>query len=129
MIKKTIELIYSESMFPGLMMGKAKEGEYENSLNKMEKFLKEKNSSSPIFNCSALKWTILKETKGLELGYGSYGHIAGVILTISEGDDRYSFSIIFNFLPETEKIEDKIEECIDSIDWKNASFKWDIGDL
>lgn len=56
--------------------------------------------------------------------------VYGVIgIEISEGDDRYSFSVIFNFVTENEKLEDKIQVVLKQIDWKNKALKWDIGDL
>jgi len=119
MNKIRIEEIYSKDMFPGLIIGKPKVGMYEKSLAEIKKFL---GGHLPITNVSETKWTMLG-------GYGSWGHICGVKIQISDGDDRYSFSVIFNFLPEKQQLENRINEVLSEIDWKTNSLKWDIGDL
>jgi hypothetical protein len=125
-MKIKIEEIYSRTMFPGLMMGKPKDGMYEKSLEGIMKLLPDYN---PIINVSEVKWVNFYGDDGKHLGHGSWGHITGVGIEISEGDDRYSFSVIFNFVPEIEKLEDKIQVVLDQIDWRSQSVKWDIGDL
>ena len=125
-MKIKIEEIYSRSMFPSLIMGKPKDGMYEKSLEGIKKLLPNYN---PIINVSEVKWVVLYNGDGKQLGYGTYGHITGVGIEISEGDDRYSFSVIFNFVPEIEKLEDKIQSVLEQIDWKDKVLKWNIGDL
>jgi len=99
-MKVKINEIYSKKMFDGLLMGKPKEGMYEESLEEIKKFL---GDESPIINISAVKWVDIKKTTKNEMGYGSWGHITGVKLQISEEFDNYDFSLIFNFHPELEK--------------------------
>lgn len=119
-MKIRIEEIHSKNMFPGLIMGKPKKGEYEKSLKEMEEVL---GNYIPIHNISKTEW------KQITKEYGSYGHISGVKVSIKEGYDNYDFSLIFNFYPELESLEDVIKKSVESIDWKNKSFKWDDGDL
>jgi hypothetical protein len=121
-----INEIYSKKMFAGLIMGAPKEGMYEKSLDEIKHFL---GDSNPITNLSKTKWLSIKESTENKMGYGSWGHITGVKLTISEEFDNYDFSLIFNFHPELEKLEDVINKSIDLVDWRNNSFKWDAGDL
>jgi hypothetical protein len=125
-MKIEIEEIYSRNMFPGLIMGKPKDGMYQKSLDDMKELL---GDHYPITNNSEVKWTQIKESNGKEFGYGTWGHITGVKCRIREGDDNYSFSLIFNFCPEIENLEDKLTEEVSKFDYKNNSLKWDIGDL
>lgn len=133
-MKITIKEIYSVEMFPGLIIGKPKDGKYDESLLKMKTLLSNDDypDDNPIINISEIKWTEIgynKITDKKKLYYGSWGHICGVKIQISDGDDRYNFSIIFNYLPENENLNNKIEKIISEINWKEKSFKWDIGDL
>ncbi|MFW6226303.1 MAG: hypothetical protein ACOC3V_05040 [bacterium] len=125
-MKIRIEEIYSKNMFPGLIIGKPKDGDYEKSLNQMKEMLGE---DLPIHNTSEVKWKQIKETTNGEFGYGSWGNITGVKIRIVDGWVNYDFSIIFNFYPEVEKLEDIVNDVVDLVDWKNNSFKWDDGDL
>lgn len=124
-MKIKIEELYSKNMFPNLIIGKATDNEYNISLSNMQKLLNDNNT----INISEIKWTQLYDNDGKSLGYGSYGHICGVKIQISDGFDRYDFSIIFNYLPENENINEKINKIISEINWKENSFKWNIGDL
>lgn len=121
-MKIKIEEIYSKNMFPGLIIGKPKDGDYDISLKNIKDLLGN-DIQYPIQNLSKTEWKQITEN------YGSYGHIAAVKLRIVEDYDNYNFSIIFNFYPEIERLEKVIKRSIDSIDWRNCSFKWDIGDL
>lgn len=120
-----IEEIYSKKMFPGLLLGKAENIEYEETLSTMKTLL---GNLEPIIIISELKWTQLTNSDGKSLGYGTYGHLTGIKIEIADGDDRYSFSVIFNYLPEKENLNDKINQVISEIDWKENSTKWDISD-
>jgi len=99
---------------------------YEKSLEGIMKLLPDYN---PIINVSEVKWVNFYGDDGKHLGHGSWGHITGVGIEILEGDYRYSFSVIFNFVPEIEKLEDKIQVVLDQIDWRSQFVKWNIGDL
>lgn len=105
---------------------KHKPEEYVKSVNNMTSLLGDK---APITNLSEIKWTKLVETTKDVIGYGSYGHMCGINITICDDDDRYTLSVIFNYLPEKENLNDKITEIVSTIDYKNNSDKWDIGDL
>lgn len=125
-MKVKINEIYSKKMFDGLIMGNPKEGMYEKSLEEIKQFLGDEN---PVINISSVKWMDVKKSTKNEIGYGSWGHITGVKLQISEEFDNYDFSLIFNFHTELEKLEDVINKSIELIDWKSNSIKWDDGDL
>lgn len=127
-MKIKIEVVHSKEMFPGLMMGKPKDGMFEKSLEGIKKLLPNYN---PIINISEVKWTHLVDTdysKGI-IGHGTWGHITGVGLSITDGEDFYDFSVIFNFVPEKEKLEDAIHDAINKVDWKNLAHKWDADDF
>ena len=113
-------------MFPSLIMGKPKEGMYEKSLEGIKELL---GNHLPTINVSEVKWVDMNDPDGKYLGYGSYGHITGVEIQMVDGDDRYSFYLIFNYLPETEKLDDKIEKVLGETDWKTSAMKWNIGNL
>jgi hypothetical protein len=115
-----IKEIYSFEMFPGLIIGKPKDGMYEKSLDRIKGML----GSDPIFNLSEVKWIQFKDK-----GYGSWGHISGVGVSILDGYDVYDFSIIVNYYPELDSIESIIKYAIDGVNWREGSNKWDIGDL
>jgi len=128
-MKVRTEEIHSKKMFPGLIMGAPKDVMYEDSLDEMKQLL---GDSTPVINLSKIKWTQISQTisgKKFKLGYGSWGHLTGVKVSITDDDGNYDFSLIFNFCPETEKLEDVINSTIDKVDWKNMSLKWDAGDL
>lgn len=125
-MKIRIEEIHSKNMFPGLIIGKPKDGHYEKSLKEMEDIL---GKDIPIHNISKTEWRQITKSTGKEFGYGSFGHITGVKIRIVEGYDNYDFSLIFNFYPELETLEEIVRNSIELIDWRNNSFKWDIGDL
>jgi hypothetical protein len=126
-MKIKIEEIHSKDMFPGLIMGKPKDGHYEESLKEMEKILSD--DIRPIHNISKTEWKQITKSTGEKYGYGSFGHITGVKISIVEGDDNYDFSLIFNFYPGLETFDEALKNSIQLVDWKNNSFKWDIGDL
>lgn len=127
-MKIEIEEIYSRGMFPGLIMGKPKDGMYQKSLDDIKEFLSVWDHI-PIINMSEVKWVQMKDTEGNDLGYGTWGHITGVKCRIIECEDNYSFCLIFNFFPEIEKLEEKLMEMVSKFDYHNNSFKWNIGDL
>jgi len=125
-MKVKINEIYSKKMFAGLIMGKPKDGMYEKSLEEIKELLVD---DIPIINLSKTKWLDIKKSTKNEVGYGSWGHITGVKLQISDDFDNYEFSLIFNFHPELEKLEDVINDSIKLVDWRNHSLKWGAGDL
>ena len=125
-MKTKINEIHSKKMFPDLIAGTPREGMYQKSLNEMIELLED---DIPINNISEPKWVNIKKSTDNTFGYGSYGHITGVKLQISEGYDNYDFSLIFNFYPELENLKDVVNKSVKSIDWKNNSLKWDAGDL
>lgn len=125
-MKIKINKIHSETMFPHMIMGKPKDGMYEESLENIKKLFQ---GNLPIFNLSIVKWAQLVESSKDEIGYGTWGHIAAVELDVAEADMRYSFIIIFNFYPEVESIQQKITEIVSTFDYHNNSFAWNIGDL
>lgn len=114
-----IEEIQSKKMFPGLIIGKPKQESYEESLAMMKNSFKENRF---IHNLSKVEF----KNEG---DYITYGNITGVKIRIVEGYDNYDFVIIFNFYPGLETLENSINSALESIDWRNNSFKWDIGDL
>ena len=121
-----IEEIYSKEMFPGLIMGKPKDGMYDSDLSEIKTLL---GDSLPIINTSAVKWTQLTEWDGKKMGYGSWGHLCGVKVQLSEDGEMYSFCIIFNYLPEKENLNEKIDKVISESNWKELSLKWNVEDL
>ena len=125
-MKIKIEEIHSKNMFPGLIIGKPRDGHYEESLKEMEEIL---GRDIPIHNISKTEWRQITKSTDKELGYGSFGHITGVKIRIMEGYDNYDFSIIFNFYPELETLEEIVRNSIELIDWRDNSFRWDAGDL
>lgn len=125
-MKLKINKIYSKNMFPDLILGEPKSGMYERSLEEIKNLLGDDN---PIINISEVKWVVIKESTKNKMGYGTWGHITGVDIQISEGFDNYDFALIFNFYPELEKLEDVINKSVELVDWRNNSFKWDAGDL
>lgn len=125
-MKIRIEEIHSKNMFPGLILGKPKEGHYEKSLKEMQDIL---GDNIPIQNLSKTEWRQITKSTNKKFGHGSWGHITGVKIRITEGCDNYDFSLIFNFYPELETLEEVVKKSIELIDWKNNSFKWDVGDL
>ncbi len=86
---------------------------YDKSLEEIKHFL---GDVDPIINISFVKWMDIKESTKNEIGYGSWGHIAGVKLQIVDESDNYHFSLIFNFHPEIEKLEDVINKSIGLVD-------------
>lgn len=135
-MKLKILEIHSKEMFPGLMLGKPKDGMYEKSLTKIIKLFGIETpdisdipniNNVPVFNLSGVKWEDIYDN-GKYSGYGTWGHITGTEIEISDKYDIYSFIMIFNYYPEKEKLEDKVSQVINEIDWENKSFKWSIGD-
>ena len=125
-MKVTINEIYSKKMFSGLIIGKPKEGMYQKSLDEIKQFL---GNDVPIINISEIKWENIQETTKNKFGYGSWGHITGINLRVRKEPNNYEFSLIFNFFPELEKLEDVIHKSINLVDYENNSLKWNDGDL
>jgi len=125
-MKVKINEIYSKKMFSGLIMGKPKKGMYDKALKEIKQFL---GNDIPLINISETKWLDIKKSTKDKIGYGSWGHITGVKIQIKTEFDNYEFSLIFNFHPEIEKLEDVINKSINLIDWKNNTLKWNAGDL
>lgn len=119
-MKIVIEEIISRNMFPGLILGDPTQNLYNQSLEDM---IADLGTRLPIHNLSRLEFRKLTDK------YGTWGHITGVKIRIVEGWDNYEFSMILNFYQELEQLEKVIRDSIDSIDWRNNSYKWDIGDL
>lgn len=125
-MKIKIEEIHSKQMFPTLIIGKPKIGMYEASVKDMENLI---GNDYPIINLSKILWVQLVNSDSEKFGYGTYGHICGIKIQISKDDERYNFSVIFNYIPETENLNEKINQVVSNINYKETSLFWKISDL
>lgn len=119
-MKLDIKEIYSKEMFTGLMLGKPKDRMYEKELQEIKEYLT--IEEDPIFNFSETKWY-----RSATSNTGTWGHLTAVRCEIAEEDERYSFYIIFNYLPLGD-MRSIITDLVSKIDYRNDAFKWNIAD-
>ncbi len=119
------EDIVMMKMYSGLLMGKPKDGALERELEKITN--KVLDDESPITNLLETKFTNVGTKHNMK--YGTWGHVAAVKCVINENYNNYCFTLIFNIVPETENFNDKVNEILESFDYKNNSYVWDDGDL
>jgi len=128
-MKIQIKSIYSQLMFPGLIMGRANEVLVED-LPVFQEILALLNPhpQSSLINDVKIEWTQFEGES-----FGSYGHICGVNAQINDDESdkytMYTITVMFNFLPETESLQEKLKEVLIRNDYKGNAFMWDIGDL
>jgi hypothetical protein len=116
--------ISSQLMFDGLILGLPKPGMFEHEVLKIKSALPD----LPYIDVSKQDWTVTGKTEsGIE--YGTWGHLAGVACEGKDGDARYSFCVLFRFVPELENLQDVLDVILSTNDWRSIADVWDIGDL
>ncbi len=127
-MKIKINEFYSRTMFPSLIMGKAKDGMFEKSITEVQ--AKINNTTLPLINVAKVEWTELGKNGNFHVG--TYGHLGIADIDIIKSDEqfnRYSFCIMFSYVPENVKFEDALHNAIENSDWESLCKKWYIGDL
>lgn len=121
-----IKNIYSREMFPGLIMEKPKEGQMEMERARMLDIVK---PFHPVLDISQQKWTVLHDSDGKSLGYGTWGNLLCAQINIFEDGMNHTFWVMTNHVTETQRAEDVIQDAVSRVNWKDESYKWDPGDL
>lgn len=55
--------------------------------------------------------------------------MTAVKCTVSEDFDNYSFTVLFNHVPEKENVIEKFNTILKALNYKDISDHWDAGEL